>query len=138
MATPARTTKARPRKPNPESDIEIIEHDEEAGEVRARVFGEEFLLADDVNALLLMGIGDEDEGGAAGVMRVIKSLIIVDPAQLAEAKDEEAREEVRKAEWKRFRDHVGAQRKFSVERLMKLINDIAEITGKDQADSSGS
>lgn len=137
MATPARTA-TKVRKPNPDSDIEVLSHDEEGGSIRARVFGEEFTLADDVNALLLMEIGDEDTGGAGAVMRVIKSLLMVDPDLLAESKDDDEREQVRLTEWKRFRDHVGRQRGFSVERLMKLINDIAEVAGKDQPDSSGS
>ncbi len=91
----------------------------------ARLFDEEnFTLSTDVNGWLLINAGS---GKAADFLKLIWSVIVVEP------NDDEKIEDARRREMGRFSDLLGARKHFGIEEVMELVNDMTEVSaGNDQ------
>lgn len=131
-------TRVKPAKPRaPESDVEVVSEDADAGTFTARVFGteQEFTFYTDVNFMMLLISYGGDAEGLTMLPVIIKSLLVVDEVVVKGRVDNEATDAVRHAEWMRFVGVLATQRGMNSERSMKFINDLIAAAGKDQMES---
>lgn len=130
--TPAPKATPRPRKPEPETDVNVVARDEEY--FIAEIFGEEFRFSTFVNPWLMLMI-TTGENTSAALLQLLHSIIEVDiPADATEAEAED----LRQAEAQRFSSLLGSQgRGFTFERLFRLVNDLIETAGNETPASAG-
>lgn len=129
--TPAKRTskavtrvKAKPKEPD--TDVEVVDEDEDT--FTAKLFGtdEQFTFYKDVNFLMmLIAYGGEGED-LSNLPTIIKGMMCV----------EEDSDEARRAEWARFIKVAAPQRGLGGERTFRFINDLIAAAGKDQAESA--
>lgn len=124
--SPAKKKAATPARRRTEVEMfEMTSEIDDDGNYTAEIYGETFTLSSDVNAWLLIEAG---AGEPKAIVSLVHSLLVVEP------EDGEDLDAARRRVQKRFTDHIGAQRNFSVERLVEFIADITEAAGNDLAE----
>lgn len=99
--------------------FEVISDVDEDGYVDVKIFGEKFTIDTDINGWGLMLAG---AGGTRNMVKLVHGIIKVTP------NNGENIEVARMRERDRFDDLLWAQRDFTIEKAMELVNALTEVS----------
>jgi len=122
MATSTSVSKGKDK----DKDLVVVSRDDEAGELKIKVFGEPFTISADANGWLKYMAST---GQAEHMEKLIQSILLIPDT---EDMDETDMRLARLKEWQRFSELLGTQENFGIERMFRLVNDLIEAAGNDQ------
>lgn len=124
-ATPARRTSTRTRPAEPETDLQVLSRSGDGLTFVGRLFDEEdFVFTTDVNSFLMM---KSTAGRSSDFIDFLYSMLELT------AEEDESDDEARARIQAKFDKVMGSQPKLTVERLFRLVNDMIEAAGNDEA-----